>query len=221
MTTPKPKVIASGLFALIALATAAISQDSLKITVKNRNDPADNATSLNVIPLRQLYNADVLSPKGDNVGCAADFIADLDTGKLAYLVIFTKGMPRDGDKLTTMPMTAVEFRREGDKLSFKLTISAQQFNALPSARGKWPNFSSPQQQPKVDRSRDNENGPAFAPRGEARQQYSEKDEGPDSGTHGGARATDMLFKENSNMRDNSKAESDGPDSDTHGGARSK
>lgn len=96
-----------------------------------------NTLNLNILSTSTLKGTEVKNPGGKNLGDIKDIMIDLDTGRIAYMVLSFGGFLGIGDKYFAVPLEALTIDKEDNK--FIMDVSKEKLENAPGFdKDNWP-----------------------------------------------------------------------------------
>jgi len=106
-----------------------------------------NIKSVNIKSVSSLSGTKVINKAGKNLGKIEDFVVDLATGRIAYVVL-SFGAFMATDKLFAIPIKALKL--DLDKETFILDVYKEQLENAPGFdKSNWPDMADPEWGTKV------------------------------------------------------------------------
>lgn len=95
-----------------------------------------------VMAARTLQGDRVLTMDGDDIGQVADIMLDVRTGRIAYAVVSSRGLPGSGDKLLAVPWNVLVL--DVERKCFVLPVATERVREAPGFdRNRWPAMADP------------------------------------------------------------------------------
>jgi sporulation protein YlmC with PRC-barrel domain len=87
-----------------------------------------------------LVGDDIITRSGEKLGSVKEIMLDLDSGRIAYVVMSSGGFLGIGDKLFALPWEAVEV--DGDAHAIVFDITRERLEQAPGFdKDNWPDFA--------------------------------------------------------------------------------